>query len=77
MIEILAQVEGKDGRGRPFTAGIVLWDDKVVVAAPILRRHFAGKWRDQVRLICKRRGWHISIVHEVHRPDEVPGREYR
>ena len=66
MIELLAQVEGKS-RGRPFVAGIVLWDDKVVVTAPILRRELAGKTRDQVRAICERNGWKVSVVHQLER----------
>jgi hypothetical protein len=77
MIELLAQVEGKDGRGRPFSAGIVLWDDRVVVTAPILRRALARKTRDQVRDICARNGWRISVVHEVRRERETAGNEYQ
>jgi len=67
MIEILAQVEGKDHKDRPFTAGIVLHDDKVIEAAPIVR--FMRRWhRDRVREHCQRLGWRISVVHQIERP---------
>ena len=64
MIEILAQVhaEGK----KPFTAGIVLWDDKVVEAAPIVK-YMKGWTRDRVRAYCKERGFSVSVVHELKR----------
>lgn len=77
MIEILAQVMTPPDVPKPFCAGIVLWDDKVVVTAPILRKWFAGKTRDQVREICRRQGWTVTVVHEITRPDEKPGKEYR
>jgi len=76
MIELLASVEGKDHKGRPFTAGVVLWDDRVVVTAPILRRALACKTRDQVRDICARNGWRIAVVHELRRERETAGNEY-
>ena len=77
MIELLALVEGEMGRGKPFSAGIVLWDDKVVVTAPILRRALARKTRDQVRESCQRNGWRISVVHELRRESATAGKEYR
>lgn len=77
MIEMLASVEGKDHKGRPFVAGAVLWDDKVVVTAPILRRALARKTRDQVREICRQRGWKVTVVYEQRRADERAGKEYR
>ena len=64
MIEILAQIEG-DG----FRAGIVLWDDRVIEAAPIVS--FVKKQkltRDQVRRHCERRGWKISVIWQMERP---------
>jgi hypothetical protein len=61
--EILAQV-----RGPHFCAGIVLFDDKVVEAAPIVRR-FKGRSRDQVRAECKRLGWSVSVVWQMQRED--------
>jgi len=67
MIEILATVEGNDRRGRPFSAGVVLWDDRVVVTAPILRRELGRKSRDQVREICRRLGWKVSVVYQMER----------
>lgn len=48
--EILAQI-----RAPNFTAGIVLFDDKVVETAPILRR-MHGWSRDRARAACKRNG---------------------
>lgn len=67
MIETLAQIESD---GKPvFTAGIVLWDDRVIEAAPIVgymkRRKFT---RDQVRNYCAKRGWRVSVVHQMERP---------
>jgi hypothetical protein len=61
--EILAQI-----RGPNFTAGIVLFDDKVVETAPIVRR-MRGWTRDRVRAECRRLGWNISVVHQIQRED--------
>jgi len=50
-----------------FYAGIVLWDDKVVEAADIVK--YMRRWsRDRVRDYCKMRGWKVSVVtvHERH-----------
>jgi hypothetical protein len=68
MIEVLASVEGKSN-GRPFAAGVVLWDDVVVVTAPIVRKALARKTRDQVRDICRRNGWKITVLYEQKRKD--------
>lgn len=66
MKETLAQIHA-DGP-KPFTAGIVLWDNKVVEAAPIVRYMAKGKWtRDRVRAYCEKKGWKISVVHELQR----------
>lgn len=65
MKETLAQIRA-DG-ARPFTAGIVLWDDKVVEAAPIVRKALSGRSRDYVREYCASKGWKVSIVHELER----------
>lgn len=63
MIEILAQI-----RADHFTAGLVLWDDVVIEAAPILGYMKKQKWtRDRVRLYCRDKGWEISVVHELRR----------
>lgn len=44
-----------------FCAGIVLWDDKVVEAAPIVK--YMRKWsRAKVRDYCADKGWKISVV---------------
>jgi len=72
MIEILACIEGDAPR---FIAGIVLWDDRVVEAAPIIGFMKKRKWsRDQVRDYCERKGLRISIVHQMKRPDAFPRR---
>ena len=63
MIEILAQVQAPG-----FAAGIVLWDDKVVEAAPILRYMRKGVWsRKRVREYCKDRGWKVVVIHQLER----------
>jgi hypothetical protein len=62
--EILAQI-----RGDKFYAGIVLWNGQVVEAAPIVSYMKRGKWtRERVRDYCKKKGWQISVVHEMQRP---------
>jgi hypothetical protein len=59
--EILAQITGPH-----FSAGIVLWNDKVVEAAPIV--HYMKRWsRDRVRTYCKDKGWQVSVVWEMKR----------
>jgi hypothetical protein len=59
--EILAQV-----RAPHFTAGIVLWDGRVVEAAPIVG--FMKRWsRDRVRAYCAGKGWKVSVVHQLER----------
>lgn len=60
MIDILAEIDGKDARGR-FTCGIVLRDDKVIEAAPKLK-WVKGWTRDAVRAYCRDRGWSVSVV---------------
>jgi hypothetical protein len=63
MIEILAQIESDK-----FTAGIVLWDDRVIEAAPILHYMKKQKWtRDRVRSYCEQRGWRVSVVYRQER----------
>lgn len=64
MIETLAVIEC-DG-AKPFTAGIVLWDDKVVEAANIVK--YMKRWsRDRVREYCKQKGWKVKVVYEQER----------
>jgi hypothetical protein len=63
MTEILAQICAPH-----FTAGIVLWDDVVVEAAPVVGYMKKGKWtRAVVRDYCQRQGWQISVVHQIER----------
>ena len=65
VIEILAQIKAPH-----FTAGIVLWDDEVVEAAPIVGYMKKGKWtRAVVRDYVARKGWTISVIHQVERDD--------
>lgn len=75
MIELLATVSGKTRRGAPFTAGVVLWDDLVVEAAPVLQLK-RKMTRAQVRDHCQRNGWEISVVYVMERatPGEREGR---
>jgi hypothetical protein len=66
VIEVLAQI--KAPKPRQFVAGIVLWDDVVVEAAPILGFMKRGKWtRTRVREYCREKGWEVSVVHEMKR----------
>jgi hypothetical protein len=63
MIEILARIST-----RRFTAGLVLWDGRVVEAAPIVR--FMKRWdRDRVRRYCADHDWKIEVIWEMKRPD--------
>jgi hypothetical protein len=66
MIEVLAQIRAP--KPRQFVAGIVLWDDVVVEAAPILNYMKRYRWtRDKVREHCREKGWEVSVVHEMRR----------
>jgi hypothetical protein len=61
MTEVLASIDAPH-----FFAGIVLWDDKVVEAADIVK--YMRKWtRTRVREYCKKNGWHVSVVYEMTR----------
>lgn len=61
MIEILATIDAPH-----FYAGIVLWDDKVVEAADIVR--YMRRWsRERVRTYCEKKGWKVSVVYEMER----------
>lgn len=64
LIEILAQVTAPPPRG--FCAGLVLFDDKVVETAPILRR-MRGWSRQRVRDYCQQRGWKVTVVYQMDR----------
>jgi len=59
LIELLAQI--KTDR---FTAGIVLRDDRVIEAAPIVK-YMKGWRRSSVRSYCKERRWEVSVVSET------------
>jgi hypothetical protein len=64
MIEILAQI-----RAPHFTAGIVLWDDVVVEAAPIVFYMKKQKWtRTKIREHCAKKHWDVSVVWKMERP---------
>jgi len=71
MIEILAQIRAP--KPKPFVAGIVLWDDVVIEAAPIVGFMKRGRWtRTVVRDHCLQKGWEISVIHQIERPDRKP-----
>ena len=62
-IETLAAIDAPH-----FFCGIVLWDDLVVEAAPIVHYMKQGKWtRDQVRAYCAKKGWTVSVVSQSER----------
>jgi hypothetical protein len=66
MIEILAQI--RSDTAPKFTAGIVLFDDVVVEAAPLVHYMKRGKWtRERVRRYCAGKGWDVSVVHQIER----------
>ncbi len=63
MVEILAQIKSEK-RQPKFVAGIVLHDDVVVEAAPIVGYMKKDKWtRTDVREYCKKRGWEVQVIH--------------
>lgn len=63
MREILAVIDAPH-----FYAGIVLWDDRVVEAADIVKYMRVQKWtRDRVRAYCKDKGWKVSVVSQTDR----------
>jgi hypothetical protein len=60
MSETLAQIKAPH-----FTAGLLLQDDLVVEAAPIIGYMKKNSWtRDDVRNYCRDKGWTISVVRE-------------
>lgn len=67
--ELLAQIRGPGAKA--FTAGIVLWNDKVVETAPILG-YMKGWTRDRVREYCERRNWSVRVVQQIERTDINP-----
>ena len=57
--EILASINAPH-----FFCGIVLWDDRVIEAAPIVHYMKKGRWsRTQVRDYCASKGWKVSVVY--------------
>lgn len=60
-IEILAAIDAPH-----FYAGVVLWDDKVVEAADIVK-YMRGWSRSRVRDYCAQKGWTISVVNQTER----------
>jgi hypothetical protein len=63
MIETLAQIKAPN-----FTAGIVLHDDVVTQAAPIVR--YMQRWsRDRVRAFCLEKGWSVAVVRQAEAED--------
>lgn len=63
MIEIVAQIKAPH-----FTAGLVLWDDKVIEAAPIIG--YMKRWsRERVRDYCIVKNWRVMVVRQEDRRD--------
>jgi hypothetical protein len=61
--EIIAQITSD--KPPVFTAGLVLRDDAVFEAAPILGYMVRGRWtRAVVRDYCERRGWKIKVLSQ-------------
>ena len=71
--EILASIDAPH-----FVAGVVLWDDKVIEAAPIIGYMKKQKWtRDRVRDYCKTKGWKVSVIYETKRQRTFEGKDDR
>jgi hypothetical protein len=65
VVETLAQIAGNG-----FSAGIVLWDDIVIEAAPIVHFMKKQKWsRAKVREYCAAKRWRVTVVHQTARTD--------
>lgn len=63
MKEVLAAIDAPH-----FFCGIVLQNDKVIEAAPIVGYMKRGKWtRARVRDYCKQQGWTVTVVWEMER----------
>jgi hypothetical protein len=64
-IEILAAIDAVT-HPKKFFGGVVLWDDKVIEAAPCYHFMKRQRWtRDRVRAYCAQQGWKISVVHQM------------
>ena len=63
MIEMLAEIDAPH-----FNCGIVLQDNRVVEAAPIVAYMKKQRWtRDRVRDYCAAKGWKVSVIWEQRR----------
>jgi hypothetical protein len=61
--EVLAAIDAPH-----FFCGVVLWDDVVVEAAPIVGYMKKQRWtRDRVRAYCQEQGWSVKVVTVVKR----------
>jgi len=61
MMETLAEIDAPH-----FNCGIVLQNDRVVEAAPIVK-YMKGWTRMRVRSYCRDKGWKVSVVWEMKR----------
>jgi hypothetical protein len=51
-------------------AGIALWNDVVIEAAPIVSFMKRDKWtRDRVRDYCATKGWTVVVIWQCERRD--------
>jgi hypothetical protein len=81
MTETLFYVEGRTGRPDWFVAGMVVEDEKVVRAAPILAaRKFVGKSMSWVRKYCAAQNWTLTNIQDHPNPPAawehiIPGDE--
>lgn len=67
MVETLACIDAPH-----FYAGIVLWDDRVIEAADIVKYMRVKKWtRVQVRDYCKNKGWKVFAISQTQRPSQL------
>lgn len=61
IVETLAVIDAPH-----FCAGIVLWNDRVVEAADIVK--FMRKWtRERVRSYCVGKNWQVTVVYQMER----------
>lgn len=68
--EILARIDGEN-----FFAGIVLWNDVVIEAAPIVAFMKKQRWsRDKVRDYCNQKNWKVTVVWQHYRREHAEDR---
>jgi hypothetical protein len=70
LIETLLQITGKS-YGRPFCAGIVARNGRVIETAPILRKLKGMNGKELVRH-CQEQGWTWVKVHDILTLDKAP-----